>query len=73
MVHPNFRLYMITSLSNPHYTPSILTKVTLINFTITPEALKDQMTSILVREEEPQLEEEKLRIMNDNNEYKIKM
>lgn len=32
---------MVTSLPNPHYTPSILTKVTLINFTITPEALKD--------------------------------
>jgi hypothetical protein len=31
------------------------------------------MTSILVREEEPQLEEEKIRIMNDNNEYKLKM
>lgn len=52
-VHPDFRLYLITSLPNPHYSPSILTKVTLINFTITPEALKDQMTSILVREEEP--------------------
>lgn len=72
-VHPAFRLYLVTSHSNPHYTPQVLTKVTLINFTITPEALKDQMTSILVREEEPQLEEEKLRIMNDNNEYKIKM
>jgi len=31
------------------------------------------VTSILVRKEEPQLEEEKLRIMNDNNYYKIKM
>lgn len=53
IVNPAFKLYLITSLPNPHYTPSILTKVTLINFTITPEALKDQMTSMLVREEEP--------------------
>ncbi|CAD8148668.1 unnamed protein product [Paramecium octaurelia] len=72
-VHPGFRLYLVTSLSNPHYTPSILTKVTLINFTITQEALKDQMTSILVREEDAQLEDEKIRIMNDNNYYKQKM
>lgn len=31
------------------------------------------MTSILVREEEPQLEEEKIRIMNENADYKVKM
>lgn len=71
--NPAFKLYLVTSLPNPHYTPSILTAVTLINFTITPEALKDQMTSILVREEEPHLEEEKIRIMNDTNEYKNKI
>ena len=37
--NPNFKLFLLTSLPNPHYTPSILTKINLINFTITPEAL----------------------------------
>lgn len=30
-----FNLFMTTKLSNPHYTPEISTKVTIINFTIT--------------------------------------
>lgn len=37
----NFRLYLICTLPNPHYTPETLTKVTLLNFTITPEAMSD--------------------------------
>jgi len=39
--NPNFKLYLICNLPNPHYTPEVLTKVTLLNFTITPEGAKD--------------------------------
>jgi dynein heavy chain len=38
---PNFRLYITTKLSNPHYLPEICIKVALINFTVTPEGLED--------------------------------
>ena len=72
-IHSDFKLYLITNLPNPHYTPEVLNKITLINFTVTQEGLKDQMVSITVREEDPQLEEEKLRIMNENAENKQKM
>ena len=30
-----FKLFLTTKLSNPHYTPEITTKITLINFMIT--------------------------------------
>ncbi len=39
--NPKFKLYLISNLPNPHYTPEVLTKITLLNFTITPEAMKD--------------------------------
>jgi len=32
-----FRLFMTTKLSNPHYAPEILTKTTLCNFAIKEE------------------------------------
>ena len=34
---PEFRLYITTKLRNPHYLPELSTKVTLVNFMITPE------------------------------------
>ena len=36
-----FKFLITTKLSNPHYLPDICIKVTLINFTVTPEGLED--------------------------------
>jgi dynein heavy chain len=55
----DFRLYITTKLSNPHYPPETSTKVTLINFMITSEGLEDQMLNIVVSSEEPELELER--------------
>jgi len=37
----NFRLFFTSKLNNPHYTPEVSTKVTLVNFMITKEGLDD--------------------------------
>ena len=34
--HNDFKFYMTTKLPNPHYTPEVSTKVTLVNFTLSP-------------------------------------
>ncbi len=36
---PEFRFYMTTKLSNPHYTPEISSKTTIVNF-----AVKEQVS-----------------------------
>ena len=41
--NPDFRLYLVTELRNPHFAPEVAVKVTLLNFTITPEGLQDQV------------------------------
>jgi len=56
---PSFRLYLTTKLQNPHYPPETSTRVTLVNFAITPEGLTDQMLSTVVLCEEPELEAER--------------
>lgn len=39
----NFRFYMTSKLSNPHYLPEVCIKVTIINFTVTKSGLEDQL------------------------------
>ena len=46
-----FRFYITTKLRNPHYLPELATKVSLLNFMITPEGLEDQLLGIVVAKE----------------------
>eukprot|EP00743_Colponemidia_sp_Colp-15_P007299 GILK01007882.1.p1 GENE.GILK01007882.1~~GILK01007882.1.p1 ORF type:complete len:1232 (+),score=259.13 GILK01007882.1:87-3698(+) len=67
---PNFRFFLTTKLPNPHYTPEVSVKVTLLNFTITPEGLKDQLLGLVVAKESPTLEEKKNRLVVANAQMK---
>nr|XP_024648317.1 dynein heavy chain 1, axonemal isoform X2 [Macaca nemestrina] len=64
--HEDFRMYITTKLPNPHYTPEISTKLTLINFTLSPSGLEDQLLGQVVAEERPDLEEAKNQLIISN-------
>ncbi|XP_015110698.1 dynein heavy chain 1, axonemal [Diachasma alloeum] len=51
-----FRLYLTTKLPNPHYPPEITVKVLIVNFALTKSGLLDQMLSLAVLQERPELE-----------------
>ncbi|CAB4069325.1 DNAH [Lepeophtheirus salmonis] len=67
---PNFHLYIVTSLRNPHFPPEVAIKVTLLNFMITPEGLQDQLLGILAAAEKPELEEMKNKLIVDGAKNK---
>ncbi|KAJ3012302.1 Dynein heavy chain 7, axonemal [Thoreauomyces humboldtii] len=67
---PEFRFYMTTKLRNPHYLPELSTKVTLLNFMITPEGLEDQLLGIVIAKERPELEEMKAQLVIQSAENK---
>ncbi|KAJ3308630.1 Dynein heavy chain 3, axonemal [Boothiomyces sp. JEL0838] len=71
---PDFRFYITTKLRNPHFLPELSTKVTTVNFMITPEGLEDQLLGIVAAKERPELEEEKnkLVITSSNNKKQLK-
>ncbi|KAI3375810.1 hypothetical protein L3Q82_004092 [Scortum barcoo] len=56
---PEFRFYITTKLSNPHYTPEISTRTTIVNFAVKEQGLEAQLLGIVVRKERPELEEQK--------------
>jgi dynein heavy chain len=60
---PDFQFFMTTKRANPHYLPEVSTRVTLINFVITFEGLKDQLLDLVVRKENSALDEERLKLI----------
>ena len=55
----DFKFYITTKLSNPHYTPEIATKTTIVNFAVKEQGLQAQLLGIVVRKERPELEKQK--------------
>nr|XP_014091747.2 dynein heavy chain 12, axonemal isoform X1 [Bactrocera oleae] len=64
-LHDNFRLYMTCNLRNPHFLPETFNKVTIINFALTQNALEDQLLSIVVAKERPDLQELRMMLINE--------
>ncbi|CAD7941177.1 unnamed protein product [Amoebophrya sp. A25] len=59
----NFKFYLTTKLSNPHYTPEVSTKTTIVNFIVVVEGLTDQMLGIVVGKEEARLEKDRTELV----------
>lgn len=71
--NPKFRLYLHTKLSNPHYPPEVQAETCLVNFTVTEAGLEEQLLAITVQKERPDLAAEKVNLIKQSNEFKIKI
>ena len=69
----DFRFYITSKLSNPHYLPETAVKVSLLNFMITQDGLSDQLLGIVVAQERPDLEEEKNSLIVQSADNKKKL
>lgn len=69
----SFRCFLTTKLSNPAFQPEITCKVTLVNFMITKEGLEDQLLELTVSKERIDLEESRIKIIEQNHNNSIKM
>lgn len=57
--NPDFKLYITTKLSNPHYTPEVSTKAMILNFAVKEDGLEAQLLNMVVKMERPDLDEQK--------------
>merc|ERR1711871_1807889 len=69
----DFQLFLHTKLSNPHYPPEVQAEATVINFSVTESGLEDQLLALVVCKERPDLEQQKAKLISDQNGFMIKM
>ena len=66
----NFRLYMTSKLSNPHYGPEVSGKTMIINYSVTQQGLSEQLLNVTVAHERPDLEEQRSKLVKEMSENK---
>lgn len=67
---PNFRLYMTTKFANPVFNPSVYASAVVINYTVTLSGLEDQLLGVVVKNERPDLEEQRENLITETSENK---
>jgi dynein heavy chain len=64
----NFRLYFTSKLANPHYSPEVMGKTMIINYSVTQNGLANQLLNVVVAHERPDLEDQYRDLVNETSE-----
>ncbi|XP_062558011.1 dynein axonemal heavy chain 10 isoform X2 [Armigeres subalbatus] len=70
-VDNNFRMYLTTKLANPNFDPAVYAKSLIVNYTVTKSGLEDQLLSVVVRAERPDLEERRENLIEETSANKV--
>jgi len=68
-----FTLYMITRDPNAVFTPDLCSRVTFVNFTVTPSSLQNQCLNIFLKEERPEIDKKRNDITKLQGEFRVKL
>lgn len=66
----DFRMYLTTKLPNPGYTPEVMGKCSVINYTVTLNGLKDQLLNEVVGFENEEKERQRKQLIMDMSDNK---
>eukprot|EP01015_Nassula_variabilis_P036963 TRINITY_DN967_c0_g2_i6.p1 TRINITY_DN967_c0_g2~~TRINITY_DN967_c0_g2_i6.p1 ORF type:complete len:1103 (-),score=250.87 TRINITY_DN967_c0_g2_i6:90-3398(-) len=70
---PSFSLFMITRDANAFFTPDLCSRVTFVNFTVTPSSLQNQCLNIYLRNERQDVEQKRVNLLKLQGEYVVKL
>jgi dynein heavy chain len=64
---PDFSMYFVTRLPNPHFSPELQAKTTLVDFTVTQRGLEEQLLGLVIGKEQKALEEQLNQVLEEVN------
>ena len=70
---PKFNIILTTKNPAAKLTPDLCSRVTLVNFTVTPDSLQSQSTSLILKAEKPEIEEQRANLLKLQGEQMVKL
>lgn len=70
---PQFKIILSTKNPAVQLTPDLCSRVTLINFTVTPDSLQSQSLSQVIKSEKPELEAQRASLLKLQGEQNVKL
>jgi len=70
---PKFSIILSTKNPAVHLTPDLCSRVTLVNFTVTPASLQSQSLSHIVKAEKPEIETQRANLLKLQGEQNVKL
>ena len=70
---PKFNIILTTKNPAAKLTPDLCSRVTLVNFTVTPDSLQSQSTSLILKAEKPEIEEQRSNLLKLQGEQLVKL
>ena len=68
-----FNMFMVTRDSSCNFTPDLCSRVTFLNFTITPSSLQNQILDIILKNERPEVNKAKEDLVKAQREFKVQL
>jgi dynein heavy chain 1 len=70
---PNFKIILSTKNPAVHLTPDVASRVTIVNFTVTPASLESQSLSKVLQYEKPELQTQREAVLKLQGEQNVKL
>lgn len=68
-----FKMFMVTRDSQATFTPDLCSRVTFVNFTVTPSSLQEQCLNIYLKSERAEVDKKRSDLLKIQGEFKVKL
>lgn len=70
---PTFCIFLSTRDPTARFTPDLCSRVTFVNFTVTPSSLQSQCLHSVLKEEQPEIHQKRLNLIKLQGEFTVKL